>query len=376
MSTKNTPEIRTIDWIILGSLAVILILLLQSPSKQGGADAQSDTSLALSKVADSIKTKDFQAAHDMLLVAFRLAPSDPRLLDSVESFVNSAIASNSDDAVGFAEDLVGRGNALVTFQGPKHVVDARKRITQLEDKLLGGDTVAEPPSPASNIEEMIALASDANAKTSIRTKAAQQARTMLEELEASLAIEPPTDGASIKPEILEQLRSKIDSVELSCIGLLYTESQSEVTAWQTLVGSLVQRVDQMTENDFPAFDTDLERTITTGADLIQELTPFAKTKTGDSEQVLDSLTKKIDKLQRMRSWAYNKKTLDLIRRLEGDKGMPPQQKLGFLAEVREEILSSYILRRHNELWDKLFEPLKEDDKVKAVKARALRTKGS
>ena len=78
----------------------------------------------------------------------------------------------------------------------------------------------------------------------------------------------------------------------------------------------------------------------------------------------------------MRSWAYNKKTLDLIRRLEGDKGMPPQQKLGFLAEVREEVLSSYILRRHNELWEKLFEPLKEDEKVKAVKARVLRTKGA
>lgn len=376
MSTQNTPAIRAIDWIILGILALILLLVLQSPSKQSDPASQSDTSLALSKVADSIKSKDYQAAHDMLLVAFRLSPTDPRLLDSVESFVNSAIASNSDDAVAFAEDLVGRGNALVSFQGPRSVADARKRVTELENKLSGGETVAEPPSPASNIEDMLALASDTNAKTSVRSNAAQQARTMLEDLETSLAVEAPTDDSSIASERLEQLRSKIDSVELACIGLIYAESQSEATAWQNLVGSLVQRVDQMTENDFPALDTDLERTITDGADLTQELSPFAKTKTGDAVQVLDSLTKKIDELQRMRSWAYNKKTLDLIRRLEGDKGMPPQQKLGFLAEVREEVLSSYILRRHNELWEKLFEPLKEDEKVKAVKARVLRTKGA
>ena len=78
-------------------------------------------------------------------------------------------------------------------------------------------------------------------------------------------------------------------------------------------------------------------------------------------------------LQRNRISLYNQQILRLVREIETKSDWTLEEKIKPLAEVNEEMLSPYVLRRHNELWDKTFEELKDEDKKAwAVRLRILR----
>ena len=79
-------------------------------------------------------------------------------------------------------------------------------------------------------------------------------------------------------------------------------------------------------------------------------------------------------LQRQKRWLYNKQSLARIREIEAAEEPTLNEKLAYLAEIHEEQLSPYVLRRHNEVWEKVFEELpSEDEKVDAVRMRMLRS---
>ena len=101
--------------------------------------------------------------------------------------------------------------------------------------------------------------------------------------------------------------------------------------------------------------------------------PFSKSGVEGASELSAALDKELKLLQRQKNWLYNQQTLRLVREIESKKDWSAEDKIRPLAQVSEELLSPYVLRRHNELWEKVFESLPDEDKkVWAVKLRILR----
>ena len=108
-----------------------------------------------------------------------------------------------------------------------------------------------------------------------------------------------------------------------------------------------------------------------GVGLIQVAAPYAAGEVKEAGTLVAAMQKQIKQLQAKKNWLYNSQVLKLIRTLESESS-PRIDKLGRLAEVREELLAPYVLRRHNEVWEVLFEDLpNEREKVEAVRRRVL-----
>lgn len=107
---------------------------------------RNDFEKLLSEGQDLTKKGEFADAYDMILVASRLMPSDHRLIYAVDTFVNEAIKSNSDEAKLLAEDLLGRCETLVHFQSRENVKDTRRRLTALQEQFDKNDRAPQAVS--------------------------------------------------------------------------------------------------------------------------------------------------------------------------------------------------------------------------------------
>jgi hypothetical protein len=373
---------RSIDWINFGLLVLLFLSCLNGCSSRSGNSDSNDFRQALRKADDSLKSKDYQTAYDMLLVAFRVSPSDPRLIGTIEAFANSARSSNTDEALTLAEDLIERCDALIAFQSPDNVESTRKKLSSLQDQFLGTENEARPTSPLSNIEPLVRIASDGNAEIPFRTRAAQQARSMLEDMQFEALQSSQVDTTTNKK--IQDMLMSLDQSEDDCIKLLYASTRAKASDWVASVSKLAEnpilneKMDQVPDDNLSAIDGNIDKSILDGTNLLQDLTPFAKSQTDDASTQVELVSGKIENLQRLKNWLYNKKILFLVRNLESKEwaSKPAQEKLLLLAEVKEELLTAYVMQRHSKLWENLFEPIKDEQvKIDLVRRRLLKVKG-
>ncbi|EMI55218.1 hypothetical protein [Rhodopirellula sallentina] len=376
---------KFLSWVNLAILLVLLPLVATNSCSKpetvvigeaaSSAVVGDDVADALANAEDLLGAGDFAGSFDMLLVASRLAPSDPKLFDMVVRFVDQASSFESEEAQALAEDLLGRGDSLVYFQRPQNVAAARKRLTDLQLKFLASESEFEPPQPLDSVSQFVSVAQNETNPTSVRTRAAEQARSLLDDLQLQLAMGEQSETAQLNQAILMEVYEKIDAVEQQCIESLFAEIKPRVNEWQTSAAQLNSKADSASNEEAPEIGRKLGRMADKGYDLLQELMPYSKSGIEAAVAMSATVEDAVKDLQRQKTWLYNKQSLARVREIESAEKPTPQEKIGYLAEIHEEQLSPYVLRRHNEVWEKIFEELPdEDEKVKAVRMRILRSK--
>lgn len=324
--------------------------------------------------ADALITSgDFSGAFDMLLVGSRLAPSDPALFDLVTRFVEEATASKSEDALAMAEDLLDRCDSLVYFQRTHSVRSARKRLDELRATFQANEPPLVAPSPLDDVRRLIKLAGDSDQARQVRSRAAEQARLLLDDVGLQTALGEGPGTAATTPAAIAELYVEVDKLEQQYIESLFEDIKPRITKWQSESSSIIKQAEAASNADAPGIGRLLGKTADSGYGLLQELMPYSKSEIPSASDLSKSVESTVTELQRQKNWLYNKQALARIREIEAAKSQSPEDRIGYLAEIHEEQLSPYVLQRHNEVWEKVFEELPHDDaKVNAVRMRILR----
>lgn len=327
---------------------------------------------AITLAQERLNSGAFSEAYDLLLVASRLRPSDPRLLDHVIAFIDTARKAETDEGVELADDLAARADSLVHFQHPKNVASARKRFAAIAHAEV--NVSVKKVSPFAEILDLLAVAESSSLPFNTRTRAAEQARRALDDASVTLAAANNRELANSDAEEINKLQVRLEKAEHACVAGLFLKTKERAEQWLADADKLTTNSETIDVFKVPEFAKQMSDAITAGVDLSQELGPFAKATVAGATELAKQVEKKVTSLQRRKAWLYNQQVLRLIRDIES-RDLAPEEKLRHLAEVSEEHLAPYILRRHNEYWDKVFEELKdEDQKVAAVKLRILKVK--
>ena len=328
---------------------------------------------AIRLAKEQLDVGEFLNAYDLFLVASRLRPSDPQLFDLLLTFIEKTRNSERGEAALLADDLISRGESLIHFQLPMDVASARQRFTQVAQR--NAPSVEKVDSPFSEVLDLLTVAENSAISVPIRTRAAEQARSSLGEMLLSRAITDTTDSATDDSSQILAIQQRIDLAEQACIAELFLKTKERANGWLTSTQKLLKDSELANADDTPAIVGRLRTSTRTGIELAQELTPYAKSGVSGAADLAAQVDEKVTLLQRTKTWLYNQQVLHLIRDIEPRKDLSTKEKIQYLAEVDEEQLSPYILRRHSELWGKIFEELKnEDEKVWAVRLRILQVK--
>lgn|GEM_PF-6878939 len=381
----NWKGIQEPSFVAAALICVLIIGLFFSQSGSSSQSKEFDSSQskefdeALSITESHLNKGDFESAFDMVMVASRLAPSDPRLFDSVIRFIEEAKSSKNEDAIAMAEDLLDRGDSLVHFQAPGNVKASRKRLSDLRQSFLKEVAPATPPTPLDSVKKLLTVAKNQTLPLSVRSRAVEQARAELDDIRFDAALAQAEEGAqaenmgSSQPDVLKQLADQIDNAEKQCISELFLQSKSKIKEWSDATEALLNEIDTAPAGKVPDLSKKISELVSQGYEYLQELMPYSKSKVEGAPDLSKDLEKKLNFLQRQKNWLYNQQVLRLIRDIESHKDWTSKNKIQHLAKVREELLEPYVLRRHNQLWDKVFESLPDEDhKVWAVRLRILR----
>jgi hypothetical protein len=346
------------------------------PTERLAADRTTDERAfqqALEAAEKSLEKNAFAEAYDLILCASRLRPSDPKLFELVMNFVERAAKRNDDDAHTFADDLFTRSEALIHYQPVDKVLNARRRYQDLTKKLA---RPAQPPlNPFKETEHLLSMAEAAVLPVPVRTKACEQARNALNDLSVSLSAPAPGSSQGDATKRISELEKRIDAAEQSCVVLLFQRAKAQSIKWLEDTKKLLDECQSVEEEKVPEASERLKRAIAEGFEDEQEIAPYSKAKVLGASDLVGQLEERVALLERMKTWVYNQQILRLIRYIETKNEWQPAEKLKHLAEVNEARLSPYVFRRFNEVWDKIFEKLpNEDEKLEAVKLRILRTK--
>ena len=310
---------------------------------------------------DHLKNKDYVSAFDTILVASRIAASDPHLFDLVMTFIEQASHSKSDEAIALAEDLLERSESLVHFQSPKDVQKSRKRLLQVRKGLSKADPAAMPKpttnSPFGSVSMLLKISETALVPPGLRSKAVEQARSSLDDALLDLLVSSDAKADEIKSYEIEQLQKRIDAAEKQCVTALFEKSKPTVETWLRSAGTMLERSKNISPDEVARFSKEVSKTISQGMEELQELMPYSKAGETGAAELSGSVEKQIDFLQRLKTWLYNQEVLRRIKRIESDKDMSLDKKIGYLAEVKEENLSPYFMHLYDELWRKVFEEL-------------------
>jgi hypothetical protein len=172
---------------------------------------------------------------------------------------------------------------------------------------------------------------------------------------------------------LHKLDVQIDKAEKQCVKELYLQSKSRIDQWLTATSAVTKEIESVPSAKVPGLSKNITALLNQGFEHLQELMPYSKSGVEGASDFYNVAEKQVKLLQRRKNWLYNQQTLRLVREVESNKDWTPEDKIRRLAEVSEELLSPYVLRRHNELLDKVFESLPDEDaKVRAVRLRILR----
>ncbi len=337
-------------------------------------DSQDQFSDAISLATAHLEEEKFLDAYDLILLSSRLRPSDPRLFDVLLDFVEQAYRSEDEESLMLADDLLSRGESLIHFQSPSDVGIARRRFSTAAAKSMPKSSTTEV-IPFAEVNDFLAVAENQDVSAEMRSLAIERARMMLEDA-LLLSIVSDRDMPPEYAAAETKLRQRIDSVEKTCLGLLFNDVRERSNAWLADVDEVLKASESVGVKSVPEAAKRISHTVDVGVGILQELAPYARSEIPESADLEKQIEKQIAVLQRTKAWLYNQQVLRLIRDLESREDWPIEDKVRYLAEASEEHLTPYVLRRYTEFWEKLFEELDEDKKVWAVKMRILHAKDS
>lgn len=343
-----------------------------SAETQAKEGQQAEFGEALSKAADHLKKGEFDEAHDFLLVASRISATDRRLFDAVTDFISKAKDCRDDEVVALAEDLLDRGDSLVHFQSPKDVESARKRLADLRASFPASPKKSEPEPRSEPIRRLIELAVNKDYPIEVRSKAAERARSALDEAWIDSALSSKDQGGDMKPDEIKQLHKQMEEAERRFLVELFDRHRATADAWLTTSRGLIEKNKDASPDELRDLSESIGKAITQGMDRLHEILPYAKSEVECAQKLSSDLEKQVKRLQRLKGWIYNQQALRLLREVEENKSWTAMVKIKILAGISEDLLSPYVSQRFGGIWDKVFDGLGDEDKVEATRLRILR----
>lgn len=329
-----------------------------------------------------ISESKLSAAFDMTLVASRMMPSDPRVIDLLDHYIEKAIENNSESDLTLASDLIARCDSLVYFQKLDNVTPARNQIEEIRSRLYRAqqdsvqpifERINETPDPFDEIKPLLTVAENHKNSTSVRTTATFQIREIINNIELQIAL---GDLVWAESELaIREIETQIDSVDECCINLAYEEFAPKVNAWYRDAEKLIDQANgsTMTFKTNQEYEASLNEMESRGLDMLAELVPYADAEIGTAPNGVILVQNKLAEIDRSKAWLYNRRSLSVIREVETDEQASPGKKLKDLALIDENRLAPYCYRRFNQAWDNSFEELKSpQDKVTAMRLRLLK----
>ena len=130
-----------------------------------------------------------------------------------------------------------------------------------------------------------------------------------------------------------------------------------------------------TKDKRPTYGLLIDERIEAGIRFERELQSYAGVEFDGPQELSRSLIRENENLARTRRWIYNKQVIELIKYVETESQLekPPLENIELISKIKEDQLDPYVAQRLFELWERLFEELDEDGKVKATKLRLLKS---
>lgn len=347
------------------------IQAVASADSQAKMLQKSEFEEALSKAAEKLSRQEFIQAHDYLLVASRISATDIRLFNAVVEFVGKAKNSQDDEVVALAEDLLDRGDSLVHFQSPKDVESSRNRLVALRSAFPAPPKAPEPEPRSEAIRRLIGLASNKEYPVVLRTKAIERVKNALDEAWIDWSPSSNEPGNDLTPEKIKAFRKQAEDAEPGCLVELFESHRDDGTKWLDETGKLINEKKNASQQP-SILVGEIDKTISRGINLLQEVVPFAKFGTKGAQELYSQIEQRVGSLQRWRTWLYNQEALDTIRKADSNQ-RSAELNLRSMAKLDESLLAPYVSERYAEVWKKIFDSLDEDSKVEMTKARVLRT---
>ena len=369
-------------------LAIGLCFAVAGGGDPGRADRDKQFKQAKTLFEQELVANQFQNAYDLLLTASRIDATQPAVLDLVQRFVESARKANDEMAKDLADSLVTRAEALIPFQPPFNVLDARRRLNALEGTPNSSEspTITLDDSIASDeaVESYLVVAENEKLPLSLRSAAVEQARHMVDATMLDIAVSSTVDGGDVRSRY-KKLLDRIESAERLCLDGLFREWCVKRDPWKVKVTQLLKGnglpVSEETSESGSPSPAGSKGTIAlaqNGMDLMQEIAPYSKAAVPGAPQAEAELAKDFEALQRYRAWYRNQAVLDAIHDVESNwTDDSYETSLTKLADalLEEELLIPYVAERFNQKWDKAFSGLEEKRPKNAPKMLKLRFLG-
>lgn len=262
---------------------------------------------AISLAKTQLDAGAFSDAYDLILVSSRLQPSDPRLIDIAISFIEKANGSGNDDALDLSDDLLARAHSLIHFQHSSQVAAARKRFTDLTQRL--SSPKQKPESPYADVIALLAVAERTTAPVQTRSRAAEQARSNLDEATLTRAMSNSEATSTDELNQIEKLQKQIDAAEQSCVNELFNSTRERADGWLSSAKAIRKESEAVDQAKVPEIVDRISKMLSGGFDLVQELSPYAKSRVADASELVKQTEKQMATLQRTKTWLYNQQVL-------------------------------------------------------------------
>ncbi len=312
----------------------------------------------------------------MTLVAARIDASDSRVFDLATQCVRAA--SGGDDLEKeLAADLFGRLDAMVYFQSPNQVKQAREKLNKLRIDLEGNDFAEPIPDEFAAVDQYLEIAKNAHLPGTVRSYAIQATAEAIEGL-SKRQVEVAIEGGNVEgaDERTEKLRLALAECSKDIAAADFLKLKPSIDQWQADSESLSKSVAlasgrdaKHTEESERKVDALLERGITHA----HQLQPHIDNGLEAALALQKSVEQHLTSLKRLENWLYNRRILDRIAEL-GESSLSCQEQLKKLSDVKDEQLSEYVLSRFEAAWATNMDGLESDDgRVEATKMRILKT---
>lgn len=338
---------------------------------------------------------DYRHAYDAVLAAMRLDPTEPTVLDVTLEFVSKASkASNGADVdkqetrTELARDLYSRADALIPFQPLNRLAAARDQYIATGVALESPHTESSGTQPAhvsgtspfEEFERQLAVVGNTDTPSDVRVILLQRARAELD----GLAVLMATGAANEQNAAGKQSSNKdfwtrwndakksLESKEKSALSATYDEFRQEVLDWGSESKEKIAKADtnlgdKGIETISALIDPMLERAVA----LRQQLAPYVDGQLSKAQEDNRNLIARTRELERSREWLYNAYAIAEVKAVEASKDKA-LEKLKRLSAIEQERLTGFAAERLQNVWKKLYEGLKEDDKVNATKESIIR----
>ena len=335
------------------------------------ADRDKEFKQAKTLFEQELVANRFQNAYDLLLTASRIDATQPAVLDLVQRFVESARKAKDHMAEDLANSLVTRAEALIPFQPPFNVVDARRRLNALAGTPDSSESPASPldDSIASNaaVESYLAVAENEKLPLSLRSAAVEQARHMVDATMLDIAVSSTVDGGDVRSRY-KKLLDRIESAERLCLDGLFREWCVKRDPWRAKVSSLLEVKGSPesvqpseSKSPLPPGTKDAIALSQDGMDLMQEVAPYSKAVVPGAPQAESELGKDLQTLQRYRAWYRNQAVLNAVIDVEDNwsdtKYEADLTKLADALREEDDLLIPYVAERFNRIWNEAFKGL-------------------